>query len=509
MNKSRTKKSLINISTNILNQIISILVNFILRNIFIHTLGVEILGINGLFSDVLSMLSMADLGFSTAMTFSFYKPIADHNEEKIAALITFYKRVYTIISIVISVIGVGIIPFLPYIIHTEKEIPYLIPYYLLSLCSVVISYLFVYKTSIIVADQKEYIISSITMIVTLIRSVVQIFSLLLFRSYIVYLSIGVIANFFNNFIASRKAVKLYPYINHDVKLPTIEIKEIFDNLKSIFIYKLSSVLLTATDNILISILVSTAMVGIYSNYLMIVNKVTTIFSLIFTSLTASIGNLIVTEKAQKRYQVFESEQVVSFMICGIVVPCLGTLINEFIALWIGEQYILNCQVVIVISINLYLACVLQPLWSYRGATGLYLQTKWIMALAAIVNLVFSIVLGKIYGLLGILAASAIARISTYVWYEPQILFKKYFEQPSGSYFISIIKNVIVTACVYWGLFILNNQWTVKNWLGLIIKGVIYSLICLCVMVVYYHNSEGIKLLKNRFLLGFNSKKIRS
>ena len=178
MSEGRTKKAAMNVAFNFLNQILTLILSFVSRTVFVWGLGAEYLGINGLFSDVLGLLSMADLGFGTAMVYSFYKPLADNDYRKIAGLTTFYKKVYTIIAVVVSIVGVALIPFLPYLINLEKDIPHLTLYYLLSLANVVFSYLCVYRTSILSADQKSFKITRITMIVNIIRSILQIMGII-------------------------------------------------------------------------------------------------------------------------------------------------------------------------------------------------------------------------------------------------------------------------------------------------------------------------------------------
>ena len=285
MEESRTKKATQNIAYGMVNQILSLVLSFVSRTVFINFLGVEYLGINGLFSDVLNLLSLADLGFNTAMIFSFYKPIAEKDYKKMAGLTTFYRKVYSIIATLVGTVGILLIPFLKYIVNVETAIPNLEIYYLLSLAGVVVSYICVYKTSIITADQNGYIVTRITMLTSTFKTIVQIISLVLWKNYIIYLIIGVIVNLVNNIIASIVAEKNYPFIKEKYQLSKEEQKSILNNMGSVFIYKASSVMLNATDNILISVIVGTAMVGYYSNYLMLETKITMFYSLIFTSMT--------------------------------------------------------------------------------------------------------------------------------------------------------------------------------------------------------------------------------
>ena len=495
--KSRSYHSMMNMLSGYAYQIVMILLMFISRTVFIYILGVNYLGINSIFSDILNMLSLADLGFSSAMTYSFYKPIAEGDQKQIAALVGFYKKIYTVIAVAISVIGICLIPFLDYIVNVKQPIDYLNVYYILSLANVVASYLFVFKTAIIVADQRNYIINKINIITNVLKTIIQIIGLVMFKNYILYLVIAVGFTFFTNFVSSHKAEKLYPFIKEKIVLEESEKKAIFSTLRSVFVYKFSTVLLNATDNTIISIILGTTVVGYYSNYFMISNKTVQIVALLFTSLTASIGNIIVKEKSEKRYEIFFIEQTISYIVSGIVVSCFVVLVNDLVGVWLGKEFQLSIGVVLVIGLNLYLSIVLQPLWSYREATGLYVKTKWIMLYAAIINIILSILLGLKIGLAGILLASAIARLATYVWYEPMVLFREYFEVSAKKYFFTLINNGLATICITFLLLIIGSHIMVDSWIMLIIKGIFCCFFSAIVFLLIYRKSKGIKLLKNK------------
>lgn len=288
MQGGRTKKAIINIGVNFVNQIVSLVLAFISRTVFIRMLGIEYLGINGLFSDVLGLLSLADLGMGTAMAYSFYKPLAEHEEKKLAALISFYRKIYMIIAVTVAVLGVCIIPVLPYVINVEQEIPDLMKYYILSLLNIVASYMYIYKTSILTADQKGYKVAKVNMYVSMLRTIIQVAALVLFRSYIVFLVIAVVSTVVNNLYASHIADVEYPFINNKTELTITEKRGVIKNIGNVFIYKLSSLLMNTTDNILISIIVGTAAVGIYSNYFMIQNKIYLFYSLFFLHLRPAL-----------------------------------------------------------------------------------------------------------------------------------------------------------------------------------------------------------------------------
>lgn len=499
--ESRKKNSARNVIFGYLNQFLSLGLSFVGRTVFIQILGREYLGINGLFSDILTMLSMADLGFGIAMSYSFYKPIAEQDKEKIAALIHFYKKIYNIIASVTAVIGIVLVPFLKYIINMETDVPYLSYYYLLFLANTVVSYSFVYKTSIINASQKNYLISKYQMIIRFVQTSVQIFVLVLFKNYFVYLFIPIITTLANNLLTSYKAQQLYPEIKSKKnELDFYQKKEITDNMKSVFLYKISSTLLTGTDNMLISIIIGTIWVGIYSNYNLILNGVNSMLAVLFNSVTASIGNVVVTEKPEKRYEIFQTMNTVSLILASFITIIISSLIDDLIFIWLGAEFVLSTNIRVAIICNFYLANILRPIWSYREATGLYVQTKYIMVAASIMNLILSILGGYLFGMSGIIFASAISRICTYCWYEPKLLFHKFFKKKALDYYLSVFKNMLLTisVCILIDFISKNDQ--IDSWWKLSIKLLWTVLItAVCVLGYYSNKKEFKKIWKNYFV----------
>lgn len=496
MVEGRVKNSVRNIGYRLISQVASIVLKFVSRTIFIYILGVEYLGINGLFSEVLQMLSLADLGFGTAMVFSMYKPLAENDEKRLTQLVALYKRIYTIIAIVITVIGVALVPFLKYLVNLDQNIPHLKTYYLLYLANTVSSYLVVYKTCILNADQKNYLVSKYNTIFNFISLIITSAVLLLTHNFMVYLITQVIVTYANNFYVSHVAERLYPYINNKVeKLPKEEGKKIFENVKSVFIYKVANTLVGSTDNTLISVLVGTITVGFYSNYSMVINNIVLFINIVFSSVTASIGNMVVEANKKKNYEVYCMMQQVSFLLSTVAITCTYLIINDLIYVWLGKQFILKPLVIVAITLNMYFSVVLMPIWSYREATGMYMQTKYVMVATAIVNLVVSIILGKILGLAGILFATSIARISTYFWYEPKLLFKQFFEKDVWNYYKGIFKNIIVTLVVVGASWLIFRNFVVKNWFILFAKAFLVLGCSMTLTIIGYYNDPCFSKLK--------------
>lgn len=410
-------------------------------------------------------------------------------------MVALYKKIYTIIAISITIIGISLVPFLKYLVNMDKDIPYLNVYYLLYLANTVSSYLVVYKTCILNADQKNYLISKYNTIFNFISLIVTSVFLLLTHNFMIYLIVQVAVTYANNFYVSHIAEKQYPYINDKVeKLSKEEGKQIFQNVKSVFIYKVANTLVGSTDNTLISVLIGTIAVGFYSNYCMIVNNITLFINIIFSSVTASIGNMVVEENKKKNYDVYCLMQFMSFLMSSVAITVTYLVINDLINVWLGEKFVLEQLVSFAIVLNMYFSVVLMPIWSYREATGMYLQTKYVMVATAVVNLVVSVILGKMIGLAGILFATSIARISTYFWYEPKLLFEQFFGKKVWNYYKDIIKNIVVTFTVATICSLVFQKFVVISWGDFFFKAVSVSICALILTIVLYCKDPSFRMI---------------
>lgn len=441
--KSRTENASKNALYAMINKIALLLLTFISRKFFIIYIGVEYLGINGLFSNVLTLLSMADLGLGTAMNVSLYKPIAENDTKRITALLNYFKVLYRYIAIGVTVIGLSLIPFLKYLVNMDAKIPYLYVYYAVFVLKNAASYLFIYKSSLLRADQKTYVINKIEIVINICKIIIQLISVILFASYFIYIFTDVMAIVVQNIIVSKRADEQYTFISGKEILSKDERKGLFSDISSVFLYKIAWSLLNGTDNILMSVIVGTIFVGLYSNYYTITSNLETFIALLFTSITASVGNLVATSSANRRYKTFKAMQMVSFWLCGVICICLFFLIQDFIQLWLGKEYLLDNLTVIAIVLNVFFSVCMRPVWTFREGTGMYRQIRYIMFVTAIINLILSIVLGRTLGISGIIFATSISKILTYFWYEPNILFKHFFLVKPYEYYLEYMKNAIL------------------------------------------------------------------
>ena len=478
---SRTYNSSRNLIMSIVQKVVSILLTFISRQAFLKVLTVEYLGINGLFVNILSMLSLADLGLATAMSYSFYKPLAEKDEDSLAALIGFYKKIYNIIAIVVAIVGLALTPFLRHIINIENEIRYIEIYYLIALTNTVISYLFVYKATIISADQNSSIVTKYGVWISILTTILQIIILLTIGSYLLYSVISVLCTFAYNLMLSRKAGKLYPFIRRRTQLSSEDRRSIFYNIRSMFIYKVSGVIYNGTDNIFISALIGTAIVGKLENYSLAVSNLSGIAFIIFISLEPSIGNLIAKESTEKRMQVFKMMQTASYWLAGFFSFCLFFLMDDFIVLWLGRDFIFDIFTKVQILLNFYLTITLYPIIAFREATGIYQKTKYVMVVAAALKIVFSVTFGIWFGLVGIISSTILSRLLTYAWYEPKVLFRDFLGCRATSYLLGHLQNLAMLISSTALAFFIFPWKESASWLAWILKAVVYTL---CINAVY-------------------------
>lgn len=470
---SRTDKSIRNTVVALAEQGIYTVMSFACRTVFIYSLDTTYLGFNGLFSDILSLLSLTELGVGAAILYSMYKPAAQGDYKKVAALLNLYKRVYNSIGIFITFIGLCLTPFLKHLISDVPDIKEVPLIYILYLLNTTASYFFVYKKSILITDQKNYVASLIYICTTTAQNILQIIFLLLTHNFVVYLLIQIVSTLTSNAIVSVYVDKHYPYLKEykNEQLGKEDKQIIYGNVKAMFVSKISSAVVTSTDNLLISKFVSTIVLGLYSNYTLFTTIVRTVLSKIFEALTGSIGNLVATETESKVYDTFRKVWFVNFWLVSFASVGLFVLINPFISLWIGDSYLLEKEVVFVICLNLYMRFIRNTFLTFIDAYGLFKQVRLKCIAEALINLIVSIfMVGPMkMGIYGVLLGTFISNITTNFWYEPYLLFKR-FDIQLSCYFLSFGKYFILTIIsAVFMTWICSDIIAIGGWIGFFIK----------------------------------------
>ena len=474
---ARTNNSIRNIIFAFGFQAVSILTNFIIRTIMIRYLGNQAVSLNGLFTEVLSVLSLTELGVGSAIVYNLYKPLAENNQEKVRQLMGLFKTAYRIIAGATFVIGILICPWVHLLVNSlDYSLNYIRAVYVLFVVDLAASYLFSYKLSLLNADQKNYMVSKINMWMRFLGAGVKIAVLILTKEFVFFLLVSIAITFIGNVIGSIMVDKCYPWLkeNHE-KLPKEEQKAVFANIKNLFIKTLSGKITSSTDNMLISTLVNTLQVGIYSNYSLIIGIFRQVANqIVYGGITASLGNLLVTEEEEKCVTVFNRLLYLFYIIA--TVACVGTFccIDLFIeGLWIKKaEYLLGTGIVFVCCLNLFMEILHRPLWAVMEVSGLFQQDKYVSIAGSVVNLVISVVLGLRIGMSGIF-------IGTFLTYAIQavlkakLLFEKRFSRSAWKYYL-------VTTGMFVGML---AQMAVAYWLcglltieSVVVRFVLYVLI---------------------------------
>ena len=450
MENSRLKNSALNFASGFLGRVLTILLNFVVRTIFIYCLNEAYLSVNGLYSNILTVLSLAELGFGSAMVYRMYAPVAVKDYQKTAALLQFYKKIYIIIGVVIFLLGLCVIPFMDYIIKDKPDISGLTLYYILFLVNTSISYwLSSYKASVLYADQKEYIKTNVQSATTILQSVLQIVLLLLFRKYLLYLLIQLVGNIFLNLYVAHLVDKRYPEIQtyQGASLSAEERMQIRKDTEALVLSRFGHVALNGTDNIIISAVVGVLWVGRLSNYTLICDSVTSVLCQITAAITGSLGNFFATEDKHAGYALFKKVEFLNFWLYGFSFIALVTLLDPFVQIWAGGRFVLGLPISIAIAINFFVAGYMNTLWVFRSTLGLFKQGKFRPILVAILNIVLSIVLGRLCGVFGVLFATFLSRAAISLWYDPLILHRYGFEVSCKPFFARYFRRVLLLTAV--------------------------------------------------------------
>lgn len=481
-----------NAAAMLLKNNINALLSFICRTIFIKTLGETYLGINGLFANIFSLLSLMELGVGTSIIYFLYKPLADHDEYEIRGILNLYRKLYTGIGIIIGITGISLIPWLPDLVHSTNNIYHLQIIYILMLTEVVISYLFSYKRSILEADQKSYYIALIDMGIAILISILQMVILLVFRNYLLYLTVAILRTFLSNVIIQVLVNKRYPFLRskNDYQITKDQRKLMLSRTMAAFSHKLGGIIVYSTDNILINLLLSLELVGLYSNYLAIINMIYNPLSQVFNSMTASIGNLKAAENdTEKAYTNFERVTFLNCWLYGFAAICLFNLLNPFIIVWIGKKYVLDQFVVFVLIMNFLFTGTRMVPNLFNTSSGLFWDTRWKPVLECIINLIMSVILGHILGLAGIfLGTTCSILVSMFV--DPYVLFKRWFQRSFFDYFKLYSKWILIIGVAGIVMNFLCSKIFIENVFGFIVLLVINVIGINLIFLLFTFKSAG-------------------
>lgn len=500
--KSRTENVLRNMNVALICQIFQTLLGFVSRTFFISMLGKTYLGVNGVFSNILTFLNFAELGIGTAIVYNLYRPLHEKDESKVSELINFYRNAYLGIAAVISAVGLALIPFLRYLIKEQPDIKENITLlYVLYLTGTVASYFNAHKKSLLIADQKQYITNITYQTGKILLTIFQIVFLYFTRNYIIYLCLQILFGVGENIIVAKLADSIYPFLkkNKNKRVDNALKASIKKDVGALSIYKINSAVWHGTDNILLAAIVNNGVqvVGLYSNYLLLSEALNMLLGIVTNALTPSTGNLNVETDIKKKERVFYTFLFLSSWLYGFACSGLFTLSGSFISNWIGSEYLLGTEIVFAIVLQMYIVGVHFAAFTYRETCGLFVQSKYVPIAASVINIGLSIYWGKIWGVFGILFATSIARIFTIGISDPVLVYKHVFKKSPIIYYL---RYAIYTAVVI--LCHLAASWVVgfihiDGWLGFLVSGLVFSLVFNAIFVLCTFKTEPFSYLKNQ------------
>ena len=478
MEYMRTDYSIKNSSIAMATSIISYVIAFISQAIFIRILGVEYLGLNGLFTNVLTMLSIFELGIGNAIVFNLYKPIAQNDTNKISALMNFYRKAYRLIAIIILFLGIMLLPFLKYIVGNVAIDINIYIVYMLFLSGTVISYFMSYKRNLIIAMQRNYVISIIHTVYLVILNVCQLAIIFFTENYYLYLIVKIICQLLENIVITNKTNRDYPYLkdkdNNTLDKETE--KDIFSRVKALILHKIGNIMVNGTDNIIISSFFGLKAVGMYSNYYTIISAISTLLGQTITSVTASVGNLIATENAEKRYLVFKRIRFFNFWIDVFAGISILIIMQPFIVIWVGEEYILSTFILITLVFNFYQKNTRSCYNVFKDSAGIWREDKFVPLIETGLNIIFSIIFLKIFGLAGVFIGTITSGLILWCYSYPKFVYKKIFERSYINYAKETIGYMMIFLIIAILTYSVSRLFIVENVLLQIIINIVICLV---------------------------------
>lgn len=502
----RVKNSMKNAKVGVIFNFTNLILSFVSRSIFIYYLGVNLLGLNTVLVNLIGMLNLIELGIGTAVNYELYKPLQEKNYQKISEIMAIFRKMYKYVGVIVFIIGLALIPFLKYFVKGSVPLNQVIIYYMIILISTAGTYFFSYKQTLVYADQKNYIATSISGISNITKVIIQIICIIVFKSYLSWVILGLIFNFIFLILTNRKIDSLYGdridlKYDKSIKELTKNNPSLMKNIKNIFCHQFATIIFQKTDPLIIAAYSTLRESGIYSNYLLILTGVSTITSTILTAMEASIGNLIASESVEKTIDVFRELSFGTNIFSIIICFPLYMVINKFIEFWVGPNYLFGSSIVLVLIINFYITMNRAVIQNFKSCYGIYWDV-WAPVVESIINIVFSILIASRYGIIGIFIGTLISNILIVLIWQPLAVFKYGFKKNVLEYYVWYIKSAIIAFIVsYIGFkatnFIINHLNINNMIVNFFATGIISTILILIILLIVNIRNKNMKKILNR------------
>lgn len=497
----RFVNALRNSSFAFVGQIVTILMGLAVRWLFIHRLGQEYLGVNSVMESMLTILSMTELGIGTSVAFALYKPISDRDERRIGSLMAFYRTVYYILGIATAVIGPMLIPFMKFFTREAVNVPDLNLIYILFLMNTALSYFFAYKRTLLSAYQQNYINSVSEDAFAVVKYILQAVMIVGFGSYIGYLAVNMACTCGANIVISAVCEKRYPFVKKykKEKLCREDKEKLKKSVVSLMYQKIGAKLVTGTDNLMISYAKLTLM-GIYSNYSMVVSTVSRVVYNVLCATMGSVGNLMVQPDDDHKYNVFEEFAFATFCFYFFISAGFAACLERFIAMWAGEDWLLPPAVTFVVILNFFLTGLRQPNIVVIESAGLFNKLRLKAVGEVVVNLVVSFLFLAVFkmGIYGVLLGTTVSMVSVCIWWEILAVHRYALYKPVKRYCIGYFVQLGTAALGCFAAYGAGRAIPIGGMAGLLISGLSAAAIFFAVLLIFYGRSRVLAALLQRF-----------
>lgn len=508
MKLSRTQNAKRNIAFGLINKIVTLLFPFIIRMVMIREIGAEYLGLGSLFSSILQVLNITELGFSSAVVYSMYKPIADDDTDTLCAILNFYRKMYICIGTIIALLGIILIPFLHFFINgTVPDNINIYVLYVMYLSSSVISYLlFAYKNSLISAYQRADVISNINTVIQLFVYIAQCIILITIKNYYLYVVMLFFGSILQNIFTEITSKRLFPKIRCIGNLSSNVRREIQIKVKGLLINKLCAISRNSFDSIFLSSFLGLTATAIYNNYFYIMNGITIMFSIIGSSILAGVGNSVATESQQKNYSDMKKFNFIYMGLASWSTVCLLCLYQPFTELAFGKEMLFPFPVVTLFCIYFYVLRMGDIRALYSEAKGLWWENRFRAVTEAVLNIVLNFILGKLFGVYGIVAATLISLFFINFIWGSTIIYKYYFtEIKMREYYLLHLLYATVTIVVCFATYFVCSKVLFVGILGFLVKLLLCSCVSAVILVITYSKFPLFKLAKMWMVSSFFQK----
>lgn len=444
MKIEKSKNASRNIIFGVLLKVYQILVPFLMRTIMMYAIGVQYLGLNSLFTSILQVLNLAELGVGSAMVFSMYKPIACNDETTICALMKLYRLYYRVIGGVILVVGMLLVPFLPRLIAEDVPANINIYYlYILNLLATVLTYwLFAYRNSILQAYQRQDLVSKVTLCTDTVKYLLQIMALVIFKNYYYYVVSVLITQILNNVATAIISRKAFPQYRPTGALPKQMIREINGKIRDLFTSKLGYTIVSSADTIVISAFLGLTILAKYQNYYFILSSIIGFVAIVYSSITAGVGNSMLTKSLEQNYKEFEVFTLLVSWVSGICISCFLALYQPFMMVWMGKDMLLDFSMVIMFCIYFWVYEIVMMISVYKDAGGIWHEDRYRPLISGIVNLILNVIFVKFIGLYGVVLSTILSVLFISAPWIIKNVFKLIFKSSPKKYVLKLCWNTL-------------------------------------------------------------------